>query len=131
MAENIFLGREPRRFGLLDWSRMHRDAAEVLRRFEVEVDVRRPLMTYNTAIQQMVAIARAVSFEAKLVIMDEPTSSLDDHEVEILFGVVRQLARGRVGHLRQPQARRALRRLRPGDDHARRPHRRGAPDGGR
>ena len=72
-------------------------------------------MDFNTAIQQMVAIARAVSFEAKLVIMDEPTSSLDEREVAVLFDVIRQLKRERRrGDLRQPQARRALRRLRPG-----------------
>src|ERR687884_1058088 len=91
VAENIFLGREPRRFGLIDWPRMNREAAELLRRFDVEADVRQPLMTYNTAIQQMVAIARAVSFEARLVIMDEPTSSLDEREVGVLFEVIRQL----------------------------------------
>ena len=93
MTENIFLGREPRRFGLLDWGRMHREAAEVLRRFDITIDVHRPLMSFNTAIQQMVAIARAVSFKAKLVIMDEPTSSLDEHEVAVLFDVIRQLKR--------------------------------------
>jgi ribose transport system ATP-binding protein len=93
VTENIFLGREHRRFGLLDWGRMHREAAEVLRRFDVTVDVHRPLMSFNTAIQQMVAIARAVSFKAKLVIMDEPTSSLDEHEVAVLFDVIRQLKR--------------------------------------
>ena len=69
------------------------------------------------------------SFEAKLVIMDEPTSSLDEREVAVLFDVIRQLKRERrVGDLRQPQARRALCGLRPGHDHARRPHRAGAPD---
>jgi galactofuranose transport system ATP-binding protein len=91
VAENILLGREPRRFGLLDWPRMNREAAELLRRFAVEVDVRRPLMEFSTAIQQMVAIARAVSFKARLVIMDEPTSSLDEREVEVLFEVIRRL----------------------------------------
>ncbi|MFO1035740.1 MAG: sugar ABC transporter ATP-binding protein [Geminicoccaceae bacterium] len=91
VAENVFLGREPRRLGLLDWKRMNDGAAALLRRFEIDVDVRQPLMTYNTAIQQMVSIARAVSFDARLVIMDEPTSSLADHEVEILFGVIRRL----------------------------------------
>jgi ribose transport system ATP-binding protein len=91
VAENICLGRAPRRFGFLDWQRMHREAEELLARFKVEIDVREPLSAYTTAIQQMVAIARAVSFEAKLVIMDEPTSSLDDHEVAVLFDVVRQL----------------------------------------
>jgi len=92
-AENICLGHEPRRFGLIDWRRMNAIATELLRRFSVQIDVRRPLMSFSTAIQQMVAIARAVSFEARLVIMDEPTSSLDDREVEVLFEVIRQLKR--------------------------------------
>ena len=64
VAENIFLGREYRRYGLLDWRRMNDEAAELLRRFAIEIDVRRPLMDFSTAIQQMVAIARAVSFKA-------------------------------------------------------------------
>jgi ribose transport system ATP-binding protein len=91
VTENIFLGREHKKFGLLDWSRMNREAADTLRRFNIEIDVRRPLMEFSTAIQQMVAIARAVSFEARLVIMDEPTSSLDEREVAVLFEVMRQL----------------------------------------
>jgi ribose transport system ATP-binding protein len=91
VAENIFLGREYRRFGLLDWGRMNAEAADLLRRFAVEIDVRRPLMDFSTAIQQMVAIARAVSFKARLVIMDEPTSSLDEREVAVLFEVMRRL----------------------------------------
>ena len=91
VAENIFLGREHRRCGLLDWRRMNAAAAELLRRFAVEIDVRRALMDFSTAIQQMVAVARAVSFKARLVIMDEPTSSLDEREVAILFDVMRQL----------------------------------------
>jgi ribose transport system ATP-binding protein len=91
VAENIFLGREYRRYGLLDWSRMNAEAADLLRRFAVEIDVRRPLMEFSTAIQQMVAIARAVSFKARLVIMDEPTSSLDEREVTVLFDVMRRL----------------------------------------
>ncbi len=91
VAENIFLGREYRRYGLLDWRRMNAEAAELLRRFAVEIDVGRPLTDFSTAIQQMVAIARAVSFKAQLVIMDEPTSSLDEREVGVLFDVMRRL----------------------------------------
>ncbi|RDI58651.1 sugar ABC transporter ATP-binding protein [Microvirga subterranea] len=91
VTENICLGRERRRFGLLDWSAMHAEAQALLSRFNIHIDVRRSLMTYPTAIQQMVAIARAIGFEAKLVIMDEPTSSLDEKEVEVLFDVIRQL----------------------------------------
>jgi ribose transport system ATP-binding protein len=91
VAENIFLGREPRRWGFINWPAVHASARDLLGRLGIRVDVRRPLMTYSTAIQQMVAIARALSFRAKLVIMDEPTSSLAEHEVETLFGVIRQL----------------------------------------
>ena len=91
VTENIFLGREHRRFGFLDWNRMNTEAADLLRRFDVVIDVRRPLLDFSTAIQQMVAIARAVSFKAQLVIMDEPTSSLDEREVAVLFDVMRRL----------------------------------------
>jgi monosaccharide-transporting ATPase len=91
VTENICLGREMRRFGFLDWPRMHQAAADLLARFSLKLDVRRPLDSYPIATQQMVAIARAVGFSSKLVIMDEPTSSLDDREVEVLFGVIRQL----------------------------------------
>ncbi|WP_250516627.1 sugar ABC transporter ATP-binding protein [Caballeronia sp. INDeC2] len=91
VAENIFLGREPRRFGLIDWKTVQRRAAELLESFGLRIDVRKPVREYSTAIQQMVALARAVSSDAKLVIMDESTSSLDEREVELLFTVVRRL----------------------------------------
>ena len=91
VAENIFMGREPRRWGMLNRERMNRDAAAVLDRLGVHVDVRRPLSTLNIALQQMVAIARAISTDARIVIMDEPTSSLDEREVEVLFDVIRGL----------------------------------------
>jgi ribose transport system ATP-binding protein len=85
------LGAEPRRFGLLDWRRINADAAATLARFKIDVDVRRPLNAFNAATRQMVAIARAVTRRAKLVIMDEPTSSLDEREVGLLFDTVRTL----------------------------------------
>ncbi len=91
VAENIFMGREPRLAGLINWRRMNRAARELLARLDVRVDVTQPLMHLNIANQQMVAIARAVSTDSKLVIMDEPTSSLDDREVETLFEVIRSL----------------------------------------
>ncbi len=91
VTENICLGRETRRMGLLDWRAMHAEAERLLGRFRVKVDVRRPLMDFSTATQQMVAIARAIGFSARLVIMDEPTSSLDEQEVAVLFNVIRQL----------------------------------------
>jgi monosaccharide-transporting ATPase len=91
VTENICLGRESRRFGLLDWKAMHEQARTLLSRFKIDLDVRKPLLRFNTATQQMVAIARAIGFKAKLVIMDEPTSSLDEREVAVLFDVIRQL----------------------------------------
>ncbi len=91
VSENIFLGREPLRWRLIDWRRMNAAASEILGRFHIDIDVTRPLEVYNIATQQMVAVARAVSFRSKLVIMDEPTSSLDDQEVATLFEVIRQL----------------------------------------
>ena len=91
VTENICLGRERRRFGLLDWKAMHEEAQALLARFQMDIDVRQPLLRFNTATQQMVAIARAIGFDARLVIMDEPTSSLDDREVSVLFDVIRKL----------------------------------------
>jgi monosaccharide-transporting ATPase len=91
VAENIFLGRQLFRWGLLNWRKMHAEASTLLERLHISIDVTKPLNTYSTATQQMVAIARAISFKSKLVIMDEPTSSLNDDEVATLFGVIRQL----------------------------------------
>ncbi|GGV64512.1 sugar ABC transporter ATP-binding protein [Streptomyces longisporoflavus] len=92
VARNLFLGREPRgRLGLIDFRRMHREADEALRRLGVRVDVRRPLRELGVGAQQMVALARAVSVDAQVVIMDEPTSSLEPREVQTLFGVIRML----------------------------------------
>lgn len=100
VTENICLGYEPKKWGgFIDWPAAHRQAREVLMRFGVDIDVREPLGSYSTAIQQLVAIARAVSLEAKLVIMDEPTSSLDEQEVEVLFGVIRGLKKDGVSVL--------------------------------
>ena len=98
VAQNIFLGREPRtRFGLIDKGRMNREAAEILERYGIEADVTVPVRSLGIAVQQMVAIAKAVSMEARVVIMDEPTSSLEAHEVETLFQVIRQLRDDGVG----------------------------------
>lgn len=91
VAENVFLGREPRRWGFLDWRKMKRETEHLLERLSISIDVTKPLLTYNIALQQMVAIARAISFNSKLVVMDEPTSSLNEREVETLFRIIRQL----------------------------------------
>ena len=91
VAENIYLGREPRRLGLLNRGAMNRDARALLGRLGISIDVTRPLYELNIALQQMVALARALSFESRLVILDEPTSSLDAREVQTLFDVIRSL----------------------------------------
>ena len=91
VARNLYLGREPRRLGLVDVRRMNRQAAQELRRFGVDTDVTRPLRTLGLGAQQMVALARAVQVDARVVIMDEPTSSLEPREVETLFEVIRGL----------------------------------------
>jgi galactofuranose transport system ATP-binding protein len=92
VARNIFLGREPKnRLGLIDFARMHHETTELLDGFGVAVDPRRPLHTLGIGTQQMVALARAVSVNAQVVIMDEPTSSLEPREVETLFRVIANL----------------------------------------
>ncbi|MDO4269495.1 MAG: sugar ABC transporter ATP-binding protein [Eubacteriales bacterium] len=91
VAENICLGREPMNRTGIDWRQVNQNAAAVLGEMGVTVDVTQPLCAYGTAIQQMVAIARAISVQAKLVVMDEPTSSLDEKEVAVLFQQMRKL----------------------------------------
>ncbi|MGI8697181.1 MAG: sugar ABC transporter ATP-binding protein [Mycobacteriales bacterium] len=91
VARNLFLGREPRRYGLIDVRRMNREATAILSDYSVRVDVSRPLRSLGLGAQQMVAIARAVQLEARVVIMDEPTSSLEAREVQTLFAIMRRL----------------------------------------
>jgi monosaccharide-transporting ATPase len=91
VAENLFIGDYPRRFGLVDWRAMRREAAALLAQLQVDIDVAAPLHDYPLAIQQMVAIARALRISARVLILDEPTSSLDEAEVQLLFGVLRRL----------------------------------------
>lgn len=92
VAENIFIGREPKRLGRIHWKEMNRRAAELLReRMNLQIDVTLPLQSYSVAVQQLVAIARALNISAKVLILDEPTSSLDQNEVEQLFRIMRKL----------------------------------------
>ncbi|WP_342549229.1 sugar ABC transporter ATP-binding protein [Paenibacillus sp. FSL P2-0089] len=92
VAENIFIGREPRRFGCIQWKQMNLRAAELLReRMNLHIDVTLPLQSYSVAVQQLVAIARALNISAKVLILDEPTSSLDQNEVDQLFRIMRKL----------------------------------------
>jgi monosaccharide-transporting ATPase len=91
VAHNLYLGREPRRFGCIQWKKLQRDATALLRRFNLDIDVNELLSSYSIAVQQLVAIARAVDCSAKVVILDEPTASLDAREVELLFQILRTL----------------------------------------
>lgn len=97
VAENIFIGREPLRFGSIDWQEMNRRSQELLAKLSLAIDVTQPLERYSVAIQQMVAIARALDISAKVLILDEPTSSLDAQEVEKLFGLMRKLKKQGLG----------------------------------
>ncbi|MFI6164358.1 sugar ABC transporter ATP-binding protein [Micromonospora haikouensis] len=91
VAENIFIGREPRRLGSVNWREMRRRAKELLARIDLHIDVTELLGSYSLAVQQMVAIARAVDVNARVLILDEPTSSLDADEVAQLMRIMRQL----------------------------------------
>jgi simple sugar transport system ATP-binding protein len=91
VAENIFAGRYPRKALRIDWHRMNREAVELLARLNLTIDPTRLLASYPVAVQQMVAIARALSVSAKVLVLDEPTSSLDEDEVQRLFDVLRRL----------------------------------------
>jgi monosaccharide-transporting ATPase len=91
VAENIFIGRYPRRLGMIDWTAMRAQARVLLAQLQVDIDVGAPLASYPLAIQQMVAIARALGTSARVLILDEPTSSLDEAEVQLLFDVLRRL----------------------------------------
>jgi galactofuranose transport system ATP-binding protein len=99
VAQNLFLGRQPTRFGFVQEREMRRRAALLLKDFGLDIDVSAPLGDYSVAVQQLTAVARAVDMSARVLILDEPTASLDQHEVEILFTVMRQLARRGIGIL--------------------------------
>ncbi|MET7507763.1 sugar ABC transporter ATP-binding protein [Streptomyces albidoflavus] len=97
VAENIFLGRQPRRFGLIDRKKMEADAEELLARVGVQVSPRARVRDLGIARLQMVEIAKALSLDARVLIMDEPTAVLTSEEVEKLFAIVRQLRADGVG----------------------------------
>ena len=98
VAENLYIGREPlTKLGTINRKEMVRKAAALMKELELDIDVTKNLEDYSLALQQMVAIARAVDMDSKVLILDEPTSSLDDKEVEKLFTMMRNLKAKGVG----------------------------------
>lgn len=92
VAENIFLGREPvNRLGLIDYRKMHEDSAKLLTMLQLEIDPALRVDRLKVGEQQLVEIARALLFDSKVLIMDEPTSAISDHETELLFRIIRDL----------------------------------------
>jgi galactofuranose transport system ATP-binding protein len=91
VGENLFLGRQPRRLGLIHTSEMNRRARVLLAQYGLDIDPAAPLDRFSVAVQQVVAIARAVDLSGKVLILDEPTASLDSHEVDLLFRIVGDL----------------------------------------
>lgn len=97
VAANLFIGREPLRWGMIDHRTMNRQAEKLLTGYGLALDVQQPLANFSIAIQQIVAIARAVDLSAKVLILDEPTASLDAKEVSMLLDILRQLRDQGIG----------------------------------
>ena len=91
VAENIFLGREPRRFGVINWSELYSRAQKLLNELHLPIDPRAPVRNLGIGQQQLVEIAKALSQEARILVLDEPTAALTDAEVETLFGILQGL----------------------------------------
>ena len=97
VAENLFIGREPRKAGLIDWKTMNKKSTELLKDLQIDAKATDKLEECSLAKQQMIAIARAVDMNCRVLILDEPTSSLDDDEVEKLFVLMNRLKAQGVG----------------------------------
>lgn len=95
VAENIYIGRD--KHAIVPWKKFYRSADKLLESLSIPAHARQQLGSCSLAVQQMVAIARAVDMRCKVLILDEPTSSLDDHEVEMLFSLMRRLRNEGVG----------------------------------
>src|SRR6185312_11578530 len=91
VAENVFMGRQPGRAGGVDWRTMRRRAAELLADLDVHLDVDLPVASLTAAHRQLVEIAKALSVNARVLILDEPTASLSGREVDDLLGIMRVL----------------------------------------
>jgi simple sugar transport system ATP-binding protein len=99
VAENLYLGRQPKRWGMIDNGAANRQARELLKTYNLDIDVTQTLSSYSIAVQHIIAIARGVDLSAKILILDEPTASLDTNEVQTLFNVIRSLRDKGIGIL--------------------------------
>jgi D-xylose transport system ATP-binding protein len=97
IGENIFLGREPRRFGVIRWEEVYRRARQLLDSVHLAVDPHTPIRNLGIGQQQLVEIAKALSHDARILVLDEPTAALTDAEVETLFGILNKLRARGVG----------------------------------
>ncbi len=97
VADNILLGRFPKKGPLIDQKEMYRYTKEVMESLDLDIDPRAKLSTLSVAQRQMVEIAKAVSYDSKILVLDEPTSSLTEQEVEVLFGIIGRLKEKGVG----------------------------------
>lgn len=97
VGENIFLGKEPSRFGVINWSELYHRTSKLLQDLNLDIDPRIPVGNLGIGQQQLVEIAKALSKEAKILVLDEPTAALTESEVDILFGILRKLKARGVG----------------------------------
>jgi len=97
VGENIFLGREPNKFGVIRWDELYRRAGELLADLHLQIDPHMPLRSLGIGQQQLVEIAKALSQNARILVLDEPTAALTDSEVETLFVILRKLRARGVG----------------------------------
>ena len=97
VGENIFLGREPNRFGLVQWNQLYKEAEKLLEKLGVDIDPHSPAGLLGTGRQQLVEIAKALSHHAKILVLDEPTAALTDAEAESLFSILSSLRSEDIG----------------------------------
>jgi ABC-type sugar transport system ATPase subunit len=97
VGENIFLGKEPSKLGVINWSELYHRTSKLLRELNLDIDPRVPVGNLGIGQQQLVEIAKALSKEAKILVLDEPTAALTETEVETLFNILRDLKQRGVG----------------------------------
>src|SRR4029079_5836085 len=97
VGENIFLGREPRRFGVIRWEELYRRSRELLDDLHLAIDAHTPIRSLGIGQQQLVEIAKALSHDARILVLDEPTAALTDGEAETLFAILNKLRERGVG----------------------------------